>query len=488
MPVIAVVGRPNVGKSTLFNRLIRQRKAIVHDQPGLTRDRHYGTGQHLNRPFVVIDTGGYEDTTNSPMLKLMREQTLIAIDEADAILFVTEQGVPSDPIDAEIIDRLRASGKPFFLTVNKADDEKRCNQAIADFSTYGLDMVYPVSALHGDGVYDLMDEVVEDFEEFDPDEADEDGPIRVALVGRQNVGKSTLTNLLLGKNRVIASNIAGTTRDAIDSELTVHGQDYVLIDTAGIRRRGKIERGAEKLSVHSSFNAIDRSQVVLLMVDIAEGITAQDTHIAGYALERGRACIIVLNKWDKVTDRDQYGDYIKKVREEFNFMKWAPILTISARTGQRTHKIWELIQHCSEQFRRQFKTAELNGILDRATSYLSPPIVKGRPLRFKYVTQVSTAPPVFAFFVNDPKLVHFSYERFLANQYRRTLELEGTPLFFKYRSKSGNWEDHVRDRQKKKEEAVEYTPVAVEIDWSEEDENDYLAGLYGDVESGDEEE
>lgn len=435
-PVVAIVGRPNTGKSTLFNRLVGERKALVHDMPGMTRDRHYGKAEHAGRPFVVIDTGGYEDTTDSPLLALMREQTMIAIEEADRVVMLSEQPVPNDPIDAEIVEKLRASKKPFFLAVNKADDVQRENQAIADFSVHGLDNVFPVSALHGAGVYELMEAVTEGFDEWHEDEDRRKGPIRVAIVGRQNAGKSTLTNRLLGQNRVIASPVAGTTRDSIDTEVRVEGQDFVIIDTAGIRRRGRIERGAEKLSVHSAFTAIDRCDVALLMVDAAEGITAQDAHIAGYLLEAGKACVIVLNKWDAVKDRENYGNYIRAVREHFPFLKWAPVLTISARTGQRAWKLWALIRHCAEQYRREFATRELNQVLARVVTHLSPPVTGGKALKIKYATQTGFCPPRIALFVNDPELLHFSYERYLQNQFRAWLKLDGTPLRFSLKRKA----------------------------------------------------
>lgn len=446
-PIVAIIGRPNVGKSTLFNRLIGERKAIVHDQPGLTRDRHYGDARYQDKKYVVIDTGGYEDDLNSPLLKLMRQQTLIAIEQADAIIFVTEEAIFNDPIDSEIMDRLRASNKPFYLAVNKADDHRKQIQAISDFSVHGLDEVFPISALHGGGIFDLLDVLTKDFPLYDPTKENRlEGPIRVALVGRQNVGKSTLTNRLLGEERMIASDVAGTTRDSIDTNLTVDGQEFVLIDTAGIRRRGKIEQGPEKLSVHSSFRAIDRCDVALLLIDIEEGISAQDTHVAGYILERHKACVIVLNKWDKVKDKEKYGEYINKVREDFNFLKWAPMITISAATGQRASKLWGLINQCAVQYRRSYTTRVLNDVLKQAVNHLSPPIFKGRPFRMKYVTQTDHCPPTFTFFVNDPDCLHFSYERFLHNQFRQHLQIEGTPLIFRFKRKAveENWKPEVR--------------------------------------------
>lgn len=446
-PVVAIVGRPNVGKSTLFNRLVGERRAVVHPQPGMTRDRHYSDAIYRMRPFTVIDTGGYEASTESTLLSQMRMQSMVAMDEADVVIFLTSVREPQDSIDEEILDRLRASGRPFYLVVNKCESRMADAEAYAEFSRFGVD-VYPISARDGHGVYDLMDAVTEWFEEWDPDDVEKEdaSTIRVAIVGRQNVGKSSLLNRLLGQERVIANPLAGTTRDAIDAEITVDGKPYVVIDTAGIRRRGKIEKGPEKLSVHSSFAAIDRAHVVLLVIDASEGITAQDTHVAGYIFERRRACILVLNKWDILEDREKmYKQRLEETREHFNFMPWAPILTVSAKTGQRTAKIWNLVQHCAENYGRKFKTSKLNLIVRQATAYLSPPTRKNKTLKIKYVTQTGTMPPVISLFVNDPTLVHFSYRRFLTNQFYRALGLEGTPLVLRFREKSPprGWERRV---------------------------------------------
>lgn len=437
-PLIAIVGRPNVGKSTLFNALIGERRAVVHEQPGMTRDRHYADAEYRMRPCTFIDTGGYEDSTEGTLLSQMRMQSIIAIEESDAVIFLTDVNEPHDPVDQEILQKIRASGRPFFLAVNKCDNMMSEAQAYADFSQYGLDVIYPISAMHGSGVYDLLDDVTEGFEQWDPDEELEDeGIIHVAIVGRQNAGKSTLVNRLLGQERVIANELAGTTRDAIDVEVTVDGQDFVIIDTAGIRRRGKIERGPEKLSVHSSFRAIDRAQVALLLIDAEEGITAQDQHIAGYVLEKRKSCIILLNKWDLVPNREEaYGDMLRAVRKEFNFMPWAPIMTISAMTGQRTHKIWGLIRHCAENYQKEFTTSALNLVLRKATSYITPPTHKGNTATLKYITQTRTMPPTFTLFVNDPDFIHFSYRRYLANQLYHQLGLEGTPIVLRFRRKA----------------------------------------------------
>lgn len=451
-PLVAIVGRPNVGKSTLFNRLVGERKAVVHPTPGMTRDRHYSDAVYRMRPFTVIDTGGYEDSTKSTILSQMRQQSIVAIEEADKVIFLADFSEPDDPVDLEILERLRASGKPFYLAVNKCDKGRMAEaQAIADFSRYGLDEIFPISAKEGSGVYDLMDAVTEGFEVWDPDEEEEDGSVlRVAIVGRQNVGKSTLLNRLLGEERVIANPMGGTTRDAIDAEITVDGQPFIVIDTAGIRRRGKIERGPEALSVHSSFRAIDRAHVVLLVVDGSEGLTAQDAHIAGYIIQRRRACIIAVNKWDLVPEREAaYGRTIREVRRHFNFMPWAPVLTISALTGQRTHKIWDLVRRCAENFRRKFQTAELNLILKKAVAHVSPPTHGGNAVSLKYVVQTGEMPPKLTFFVNRPQSVHFSYRRYLGNQFMAQLGLEGTPLVMRFREKSlpGGWDPQVRAEQ-----------------------------------------
>lgn len=447
-PIVAIVGRPNVGKSTLFNRIVGERRAVVHPLPGMTRDRNYANAEYRLRPFTVIDTGGYEDSTESTILQQMRTQSIHALEEADAVIFLTDWHEPDDPADAEILQRLRHGRKPFYLAVNKCEGNRAVAQAYADFSRFGLDSVYPISARDGDGLYDMMDDVTKEFEMWDPDAEDDDEKrISVAIVGRQNVGKSTLLNRLFGEERVIANPMGGTTRDAIDQEIIVDGETFVVIDTAGIRRRGKIERGPEALSVNSSFAAIERAQVAVLVLDATEGITAQDTHIGGYILERRRACVIVINKWDAIKDREaKYKEFVDSVREHFNFLPWAPILTISASTGQRTHLIWNLIRKCALNFRKEFSTGRLNDVLKMATSYISIPTRKGNAVAIKYVTQTGYRPPTLTLFVNDPDFVHFSYRRYLTNQFYAQLGLEGTPLVLKFKRKAlpRGWEKNVR--------------------------------------------
>lgn len=473
-PLIAIVGRPNVGKSTLFNRLVGERKAVVHPMPGMTRDRHYADTEYRGRPFTVIDTGGYEDEASGTLLGQMRMQSLVAIQEADVVIFLTDVHEPDDPVDLEILERLRASGKPFYLAVNKCEGRNSTAQAWADFARFGVAELHPISGREGDGVYDMLDILTENFASWDPDkeDAEKDGLTRIAIVGRQNVGKSTLLNRLFGSERVIANPLGGTTRDAIDVPITVDGKQYLVIDTAGIRRRGSIEEGPEKLSVHSSFRAIDRATVCLLVIDAAEGVTQQDQHIAGYILERRKSCIILLNKWDAVEDRQNaYGRMINDVRMEFRFMPWAPIISISALTGQRTHRIWGLIEQCAKAFTSEFSTSDLNMVLRKATTYLSPPAHKGNAASVKYVTQIRTSPPTLALFVNDPKFIHFSYRRFLKNQFYEQLGLEGTPLFIRFRRKAPprGWDPNVRVAAKSetRKDAKPYFARAYNEDGSE---------------------
>lgn len=448
IPVVAIVGRPNTGKSTLFNRIVGEQRALVHDMPGMTRDRHYAQAEHRGRPFIVIDTGGYEDEAESGIYKQMREQTIRALEEADRIIFLCDVNQPNDRADDEIIRKLRSMGRPFCLAVNKCEGPDRENIAYAEFSRFGLDQIYPLSALHGGGTYELLDAATEGFkrnldvEPMDPD------TIRVAIVGRQNVGKSTLLNRLLGEERVIASDLAGTTRDSIDMPVTIGEQKFLLIDTAGIRRRGKIEAGAEKLSVHSSLRAIERCDVAIIVLDATAGaVTEQDAHIAGYVIERFKSAIIVINKWDALTKENAtHGEWVKRVRESFKFMPWAPIITISAKTGQRASKLWGLIEHCFRQYNRKFPTRQINDVIAAATSFVSPPGRRGKNLTIKYGVQVRVRPPAIALYVNDPKLCHFSYDRYLENQIRMQLEIDATPLRIWLRRKAPprGWDKDVR--------------------------------------------
>lgn len=437
LPIVAIVGRPNVGKSTLFNRITGHKKAVVHDTPGLTRDRNYLAAEWEGREFLLVDTGGYELDTREPIYKQMREQTMMAIDEADAIIFLVNLDEPNNPTDDDIMTLLRKTDKPVLLTVNKTDNRERRNLAAIEFARFGFDHVYGVSALHGIGTDELLDGLLENLPE-QSDDAEQVEGTRIAVVGRQNVGKSTLVNRILGFERTIANPIAGTTRDAIDTTFMRNDKIYTLIDTAGIRRRGKVEKGVEKLSVLASIMSLERCDIAMILIDAEHGLTEQDAHVAGYAVDAGCGCVLVVNKWDAVADKETNtaSDFIKNLRYELGFIKHVPILTISAKTGQRVDKVFDIIDKVDEQYRREIETSTLNSFLKRATTHLSPPIRSGKQLKIKYVTQTGTRPPTFTFFVNDPKLIHFSYERYLANQMREEFGFEGVPIRLRFRQKA----------------------------------------------------
>lgn len=438
LPVVAIVGRPNVGKSTLFNRITGRRKAVVLDTPGVTRDRNYHVAEWNGTRMLVVDTGGYETEPTHALSAAMREQTQIAIDEADVIIHLVNVDEPHHPTDDEIRDLLRKANKPVFLAVNKCDNETRRLTAVSEFSSWGMEL-FPISALHGLRVAELLDAVVAALPKRSEEEeallAEREG-IRVAVVGRPNVGKSTLVNKILGFERVIASPVPGTTRDPVDTTFRLGDKVYTLIDTAGIRRRGKIERGAENLSVLAALMSLERCDVALIVVDAAEGLTDQDAHVAGYAVDAGCGCIIVVNKWDAVEkDEKTAGAFVKALRAEWGFLKHAPVVHVSALTGQRIPRLFELVDQVYEQYSRRLETSELNEWLQRSLARLSPPIQKGRQLKIKYVTQTGTKPPTFTFFVNDPELVHYSYERYLVNRLREAYGFEGVPLRLRFREK-----------------------------------------------------
>ena len=438
LPIVAIVGRPNVGKSTLFNRMIGYRKAAVHDTPGLTRDRNYHRASWGGRDFLLVDTGGFELETGETIYRLMREQTLMAIEEADVIVFMTDASELMNPTDDELMGLLRQSRKPVVVAANKSDNDALRHAALAEFARFGAPEVFPISAAHGIGTGDLLDEVVARLPRpREPLEQDPDTGIRIAVVGRQNVGKSTLVNRILGYERVIACDVPGTTRDAVDTTFERDGQRYTLIDTAGIRRRGKVEAGAERLSVTSSVMSMERCDLALVVLDASRGLADQDAHVAGYALDAGCACILVVNKWDLVEKDNRTADeFTRRLRVEMPFLGFAPVLFVSALTGLRVQRLFEVIRLVDEQYRREIATPELNDFLKRVTAHVSPPVQRGRQLKIKYVTQTGSRPPTFTFFVNDPKLVHFSYERYLVNQFRREYGFEGTPLRLRFRKKS----------------------------------------------------
>ncbi|MGD6956275.1 ribosome biogenesis GTPase Der [Rossellomorea aquimaris] len=425
-PVVAIVGRPNVGKSTIFNRIVGERISIVEDVPGVTRDRIYSSAEWLTHEFNIIDTGGIE-LGNEPFLDQIRQQAEIAIDEADVIVFLTNgrEGVTAaDEIVAKILYR---SKKPVVLGINKIDNPEM-REMIYDFYSLGFGEPYPISGSHGLGLGDLLDEVVKNFKQEEEEDYAED-VIKFSLIGRPNVGKSSLVNALLGEERVIVSNVAGTTRDAIDSSYTYDGQDYVIIDTAGMRKKGKVYETTEKYSVLRALRAIERSDVVLSVIDGEEGIIEQDKKIAGYAHDAGRAIVIVVNKWDAV-DKDEktMNKWEKNIREHFQFLDYAPIVFLSAKTKKRIHTLLPIINMASENHALRVQSSVLNEVVMDAVAMNPTPTDNGKRLRIYYATQVAVKPPTFVVFVNDPELMHFSYERFLENRIRDAFGFEGTPI------------------------------------------------------------
>ena len=427
-PIVAVVGRPNVGKSTLFNKLIGQRMAIVEDTPGVTRDRLYGNCEWLQHQFLLIDTGGIEPNTDDGLLLHMRQQAQLAIDTADAIVFVTDirSGVTAQ--DSDIATMLMRSGKPIILAVNKVDRLGEPPAELYEFYSLGLGDPFPVSSVHGHGTGDILDEVCKYLPKA-PEAQEEDDRIAVAVIGRPNVGKSSLVNYILGENRMIVADFAGTTRDAVDSEVDNKHGKFTFIDTAGMRKRGKVDDGVERYSVLRSLAAVERARVCVIMIDATTGFTEQDSKVAGFAHEQGKACIIAVNKWDAVEKDDKTMDMQrKKLMNDFGFMSYAPIIFISAKTGQRIERLYELIQYVDEQNALRVTTGMLNDLLARATARVQPPSDKGKRLKIYYMTQISTRPPTFVFFCNSKELFHFSYARYLENQIRETFGLEGTPV------------------------------------------------------------
>ena len=440
-PIVAIVGRPNVGKSTIFNKLTGQRLAIVEDTPGVTRDRIFCDCEWCGHKFLLVDTGGIEPRIDDGLLAHMREQAQIAIDSADCIVMVTELTNGVTPQDQDIASMLMRSGKPVVLAVNKCDKIGEPPMELYDFYSLGLGELVPVSGVHGHGTGDLLDAVCEHLH-FDDENEDEDERISVAVIGRPNVGKSSLINYILGENRLIVANEAGTTRDAIDTMVENKYGKFIFTDTAGLRKKGKVESGVERYSVLRSLAAVERSRVCVIMIDATVGFTEQDSKVAGYAHEQGKACIIAVNKWDAV-EKDSYtmDTMRKKLQEDFSFMSYAPIVFISAKTGQRVDKLFEMINAVSNQNSMRITTdfvdiqngtriptGALNEMLARATAKVQPPSDKGKRLRLFYITQSSTRPPTFVCFVNQKVLFHFSYQRYIENQIRETFGLTGTPI------------------------------------------------------------
>lgn len=426
--ILAIVGRPNVGKSTLFNTLAGEKISIVEDHPGVTRDRIYADVTWLNHSFSMIDTGGIEMDSKDKMLKHMREQADIAIDTADVILFLVDVRQGLVDADFKVADMLRKSGKPVILVVNKVDNFEKYMPDVYEFYNLGIGDPHPISAASKLGIGDMLDAVLELFDLEKIEEEEDDRP-KIAIVGKPNAGKSSLINNLLGENRVIVSDVAGTTRDAIDTEIVYNGTEYVFIDTAGLRRKSKIKENIERYSIIRTVAAIERSDVVILMIDATEGVSEQDAKIAGIAHDRGRGLIIAVNKWDAIEkDNHTVKEYTKKVRDILSFVPYAEIIFISALTGQRTKKIFDMLETVIENHAMRIQTGVLNEILMEAVALQQPPSDKGKRLKLFYMTQVSTKPPTFVLFVNKKELMHFSYQRYIEKRIRDTFGFMGTPI------------------------------------------------------------
>ncbi len=428
-PIVAIVGRPNVGKSTLFNKIAGRRIAIVEDTPGVTRDRIYADAQWSGKDFTMVDTGGIEPESKDNILAQMRSQAEIAIETADVIIFVVNVHDGVTATDAAVASMLQKSGKPIVLACNKCDAPGEPPMQLYEFYNLGIGDPIAVSAIHGMGTGDLLDMVIEGFPENKED--DDDDSLKVAIVGKPNAGKSSLVNKILGQQRVIVSPVAGTTRDSIDTVYEKDGKKYTLIDTAGMRKRGKIDENIERYSVIRALNAIERADVVLIMIDGTEGITEQDTKIAGYAHDNGKASIIAVNKWDAVEKDDKSQNKFRdKINNLLSFMTYAPIMFISAKTGQRVSRLFEMFEYVSNQSNMRISTGALNDCINEATAKTQPPSDKGKRLKIFYGTQASVKPPTFVLFVNNRELFHFSYLRYIENQIRTTFGFEGTPLKF----------------------------------------------------------
>jgi len=433
-PIVAIVGRPNVGKSTLFNRLVGRRKAIVDDMPGVTRDRNYSRVDRFDAPFTLIDTGGFEPVSDDRMLQQMREQSRLAMEEADVILFVMDSRQGLTAADREVAEMLRRVDKPVFFVINKVESERQ-EAELGEFYALGVDGLYPISAEHNRGVDDLMDEVIATFPRSAKEE-DEEDITRIAVVGRPNVGKSSLVNRLLGFERVVANPVPGTTRDSVDTYFTCNKKRYQLIDTAGIRRKGRISLKVEKYSAVDALRSLDRADVALIVINAEEGITEQDVRIAGYACEAGRACILVVNKWDLLKkDNSTTNKFVENLRIELKYLSYAPIVFVSALTGQRTGKILQMVDEVMEDYSKRISTSDLNRIFKEAVTSHHHPLHQAKRVKFYYATQVGTRPPNFAVFTNCPEGIQESYERYLANRFREAFGFSGTPIRFLFRGR-----------------------------------------------------
>lgn len=435
-PVVAIVGRPNVGKSTLFNYITGRRISITEDTPGITRDRIYAEAEWRGRTFTLIDTGGIEPFTGDYIKKMMLRQAELAVETADVIIFLLDMKTGLTPADDDVAVMLRKSEKPIVVAVNKADNVGELPPDAYEFYNLGMGEFYPISSIHGLGIGDLLDAVYKYFPEELHDEQ-EDDITKVAVIGKPNVGKSSLINCILGEERVIVSDIPGTTRDAIDTMVERNGNRYIFIDTAGIRRKSKIEENIERYSVIRSWTAVDRADVCIIMIDANDGVTEQDTKIAGYAHEQGKACIIAVNKWDAVEKETGTLENMRKaILQKLEFMSYAPVVFISAKTGQRVERLFELVDFVVDQASFRIQTGMLNDVLNEALAMVQPPSDKGKRLKIYYMTQVGIKPPKFILFVNDMQLMHFSYERYIINTLRNNFGFEGTPIQFIIREKN----------------------------------------------------
>lgn len=438
-PIVAIVGRPNVGKSTFFNRITRKKDALVDDFPGVTRDRHYGDAEWNDAAFTIVDTGGFASDGEDVFAEKIRSQVRQAIEDADAVILVLDGKAGISPFDSELIDVLRTVTIPVLFAVNKIDSEEK-EAALYDFYQLGLNQLFPISAEHGYGVGDFLDQLVQILPSGSDDDSQDEG-IRIAVVGRPNAGKSSLVNKLLGEDRHVVSDVPGTTRDAIDSLCEVSGKQYKLIDTAGIRRKGKVSRKLEKFSIIKALRSLERCDVALIVIDASEGITEQDIRVAGYAHDRGCGSIFVLNKWDLVEKDDKtIRVFNEKLRMEAKFLHFAPSITISALTGLRVHRIFEMADTVFEQYATRISTGAINRIVEKAIQRNEPSLHKGKRLKFYYTSQISTKPPTFIVFTNYPKAVHFSYQRYLVNQIREQAGLDKTPIRLYFRLRTGRIE------------------------------------------------
>lgn len=438
LPVAAIVGRPNVGKSTLFNKLIGQKLSIVEDIPGVTRDRIYSKCEWCGKQFMLVDTGGIEPKTDDIILNQMKRQAEVAITSADVIIFITDVRTGVTANDYDVAAMLMKSGKPVVLCVNKCDSIGDPPPEIYEFYNLGIGDPIAVSSVHGHGTGELLDEVIKYFPNTD-DEEDDSDTIKVAVIGKPNAGKSSIINMICGEERLIVSDIAGTTRDATDTLVENEKGKFVFIDTAGIRRKSKVLESIEKYSVLRAYMAVDRADVAVIVIDATVGFTEQDSKVAGYAHEQGKACVVAINKWDAVDkDTNTMSEYTNKLKNDFSFMSYVPFVFISAKTGQRLDKLFDIIKYVAEKNSIRISTGKLNDVLAYATSRVQPPSDKGKRLKIYYMTQPTTKPPTFVVFVNKAELFHFSYQRYLENQIRETFGLEGTPVRFIVRERGVN--------------------------------------------------